>query len=86
VSDAGDIITDFAKGANGDVLDLHDFLVDAGYGGTDPFGDGVLSFTKDGNNTRVSIDTDGGGGDAPFTIVTLLNVTLTDSDTGNFLV
>ena len=86
MSDAGDIITDFVKGATGDVLDLRDILADAGYGGSDPIGDDVLSFTKVGNNTLVPIDADGGGGNAAFTVVTLLNVTLTENDTANFLV
>ena len=86
VSDAGDIITDFVKGATGDVLDLRDILANAGYGGTDPIGDDVLNFTKDGSNTLVTIDTDGVGGNAAFTVVTLLNVTLTETDTANFLI
>ena len=62
VAETGDTITDFAKGAAGDVLDLRDILDDAGYAGTDPFGDGVLSFTQSGANTLVQIDADGGGG------------------------
>ena len=86
VSDAGDIITDFAKGAAGDVLDLRDILADAKYAGADPFGDGVLSFGQDGKNTVVTIDADGAGGDAPVTVVTLLNVTLTKDNVDNFLV
>ena len=68
------------------MLDLRDILDAAGYGGTDSIGDDVLNFTKDGNNTVVSIDADGGGGNAAFTVVTLLNVTLTETDTANFLV
>ncbi len=38
LAEAGDTITDFAKGAAGDVLDLRDILDDAGYAGTDHSG------------------------------------------------
>jgi Ca2+-binding RTX toxin-like protein len=86
LADAGDTITGFAKGASGDVLDLRDILDNAGYGGSDPFGDGVLSFTPSGANTLIQIDADGAGGNPAVTVVTLQNVTLTQSDTANFLV
>jgi Ca2+-binding RTX toxin-like protein len=83
VSDAGDTITDFTKGANGDVLDLHDILADAGFAGSDAFADGFLSFDPSGKNTVITVF-DGGVG--PGTAVaTLLNVSLTQIDTANFL-
>jgi len=83
VSEAGDTITDFAKGANGDVLDLHDILADAGFAGSDAFADGFLSFDPSGKNTVITVF-DGGVG--PGTVVaTLLNVSLTQIDTANFL-
>lgn len=85
IAESGDTITDFAKGANGDVLDLRDILDSVGYAGSDPFGDGILSFTKSGANTLVQIDADAGGSNLPVTVVTLSNVTLTLSDTANFL-
>ncbi len=84
VAEAGDTITDFAKGAAGDVLDLRDILADAGYAGSDPFGDGILSFTPSGANTLISIDP---VGPASATLVaTLLNASLTEADTSNYLV
>jgi len=86
VAESGDTITDFVKGAAGDVLDLRDILDNAGYGGSDPFGDGILSFTKNGANTLVQIDADGGGGNPAITVVTLNNVALTQGDTANFLI
>ncbi len=86
LADAGDTISGFAKGAAGDVLDLRDILDNAGYGGTDPFGDGVLSFTPSGANTLVQIDADGSDPGLPVTVATLLNVTLTAANTDNFLV
>ncbi|HKP25759.1 MAG TPA: PQQ-dependent sugar dehydrogenase [Dongiaceae bacterium] len=86
LTDVGDTISDFAKGASGDVLDLRDILADAGYGGANPFGDGVLSFTPNGANTLIQIDADGAGGNPAVTVVTLLNVSLTQTDTANFLV
>jgi Ca2+-binding RTX toxin-like protein len=86
VSDAGDIITDFVKGASGDVLDLRDILVNEGYGGKDPFADGVLSFTPSGAHTLIQIDADTGDSNPAVTVVTLLNVNLTQADTANFLI
>ena len=86
VAESGDTITDFAKGANGDVLDLRDILDNAGYGGADPFGDGILSFAPSGANTLVQIDADAGGGNPAVTVVTLNNVALTQGDTANFLI
>jgi Ca2+-binding RTX toxin-like protein len=86
LAEAGDTITDFAKGATGDVLDLRDVLDSVNYAGTDPFADHYLSFTQNGANTIVSVDADGGGIGAGITLATLLNVTLTQSNTDNYLV
>jgi Ca2+-binding RTX toxin-like protein len=83
LTDVGDTITDFTKGANGDVLALHDILADAGFAGSDAFADGFLSFDSSGKNTVITVF-DGGIG--PGTVVaTLLNVSLTQIDTANFL-
>ncbi|HEV8389705.1 MAG TPA: PQQ-dependent sugar dehydrogenase [Dongiaceae bacterium] len=85
LTDAGDTITDFARGAAGDVLDLRDILEDAGYLGSTPFADGILSFVPSGSDTRISIDADGAGGSSATTVATLLNVSLVATDTANFL-
>ena len=84
--DAGDTISDFAKGATGDILDLRDLLDDAGYAGSDAFGDSVLSFTQSGANTLVRIDPDGLGGGASTLVATLTNVSLTAGNTDNYLI
>lgn len=86
LGDAGDTITDFALGPGGDILDLSDLLDSIGYGGGTPFADGVLSFGHAGGSTIVSIDADGAGAGAAVTLVTLLNVTLNDTDTANYLI
>jgi Ca2+-binding RTX toxin-like protein len=86
LAEAGDTITDFAKGAAGDVLDLRDILDDAGYAGSDPFADNVLSFLPNGKDTLISIDADGLGAGPATIVATLQNVILTAADTGNYLV
>ncbi|HNB25564.1 MAG TPA: type I secretion C-terminal target domain-containing protein [Alphaproteobacteria bacterium] len=86
LTDAGDTITDFKLGITGDLLDITALLDDIGYGGGDPFLDGILAFTKVGANTVVNIDADGAGGAAGITLATLLNVTLTQANTDNYLV
>jgi Ca2+-binding RTX toxin-like protein len=83
MSDAGDKITDFVKGAAGDVLMLTDIL--DGFGpGDDLFADGFLDFQKSGSNTVVRVDANGGG-DSFQTLVTLNNVVLTAADTSNYV-
>ncbi len=86
LSEAGDTITDFALGASGDVLSLSDLLDDVGYVGSDPFADAIISFGAVGGNTIVSIDSDGVGAGAATTLATLVNVTLMQADTDNYLV
>ncbi|HNB25565.1 MAG TPA: M10 family metallopeptidase [Alphaproteobacteria bacterium] len=85
LTDAGDTITDFKLGITGDLLDIAALLDDIGYGGTDPFLDGILAFTKVGSNTVVNIDADGAGAGAAITLATLLNVNLTQANTDNYL-
>ncbi|HMX22418.1 MAG TPA: type I secretion C-terminal target domain-containing protein, partial [Accumulibacter sp.] len=86
LAEAGDTVTDFKLGITGDVLDIAALLDDIGYGGSNPFLDGILAFTKAGANTLVSIDADGGGAGGAVTLATLLNVTLTQANTDNYLV
>lgn len=86
--DRGDTIFDFTVGADGDVLDLHDLLLDIGYAGSDPFADGYLSFSNGGGGTNVNVDTDGHGAAVDFsiTVATLFFANLTQSDTDNYIV
>ncbi len=86
IAQAHDTITDFTLGGGGDVLDLRDVLDNLGYGGFDPFFDAILSFTKVGINTVISVDADGGGAGTAVTLATLLNVTLTQANTDNYLI
>jgi hypothetical protein len=86
LAEAGDTVTDFALGSGGDVLDLRDLLDDIGYGGSDPFADAVLGFSKIGANTIVSIVAAGADIGAATSLATLLNVTLTAANTDNYLV
>lgn len=79
---AADTITDFAKGASGDVLDVADLLHGMGPG-SDPFAGGFLEFQAKGNSTLVRVDLDGGG-DAYRPLATLSNVVLTVADTANY--
>ncbi|WP_162916594.1 M10 family metallopeptidase C-terminal domain-containing protein [Dongia deserti] len=83
LSEAGDTITDFTKGAGGDVLDISDLLDSVAYAGNDVFGDGYLSFSYNGTTTNVMFDADGGGDNAVL-LASLLNVNLTSSNLENF--
>ncbi len=81
----GDVITGFAKGSKGDVLDLSDLLEDfAGYTGANAFSGGYLQFTAAAGGTLVQMDGDGGGDDY-VTLVTLAGVSLTTADSANYL-
>ena len=84
IADNGDVITDFKLGATGDVLHLGDLLADLG-SPADAIGEGLLSFTKVGNNTVVSIDADGSAGaGTAVALGTLANVNLTATDIANY--
>lgn len=87
---AAETITGFTKGAAGDVLDLHDLLVDfaPGYDGTNAFTGGYVTFDiSSGTNTVVKIDADGSAGvGAAVTLVTLTSVLVTSADTDNYAV
>lgn len=68
-----DVITDFRSGE--DMLDMRSFTQAAGYTGTNPFADNVISVTQSGGNTTVAFDADGRGAGAAQAAVTLSGVT-----------
>jgi beta-glucanase (GH16 family) len=77
-------ITDFTPGT--DVLDLRPLFAAAGYTGTNPIADHVLTFQADGSgNTQVMFDPDGPGGNWPTTITTLDHITPAQVGSGDFL-
>ena len=76
-SEAGDTITDFETGANGDLIDVKRLLSEAGYDGTDPFLDGYLRKTQEADDTLVEFDADGGG-DAFATLFVLTGIQVGD--------
>ena len=65
------LITDFAAGASGDVLDYSDLLRNAAlsYDGTNPFGTGFLKLEQFGADTLLSFDADGSAGTASGLVV-----------------
>ena len=73
MNELGDSIMDFKVGAGGDILDLHDLLADVGYSGSDPFGDGYLSYSYTPNAwSHLYFDADGKGSGSAFVEVALL--------------
>jgi Ca2+-binding RTX toxin-like protein len=70
-------VTDFVVGS--DKLDLSGLFQAAGYTGSNPVGDGYVSFQADGANTKVMFDTDGPGTANPWptTVTTLMGVSST---------
>jgi Ca2+-binding RTX toxin-like protein len=85
LSELGDTINDFAKGA--DKLDISDLLDSVGYAGSNVFSDGYVTFAYNTTTTNVLFDADGtlGAGGAT-TLAAMLNVHLTNADTSSFIV
>ena len=84
MTDAGDLIADFAAGNSGDTMDISALLASFGYAGSDAFGDGYVRTAQSGLDTLVQIDTDGGG-DAFATLATLQNIDETDLNATNWI-
>lgn len=79
-ADAGmDTVTDFAAGVAGDVLDLADIL-EGEHASPASLGS-YLSFSFDGHNTTIVIDSDGEGSAAPAQSIILQSVDLTANNT-----
>ena len=81
------IITDFAAGAGGDLIDATYLLQTVpSYPGTgNPFGTGHLRLIQDGADTKLQLDFDGAGTNNDFvTVATLLSVPLSAINAHNF--
>jgi Ca2+-binding RTX toxin-like protein len=87
LNEGSDQVHDFSVGTGGDILDLHDVLVDIGYSGSDPFADGYLSFKYDGGfHTTIRVDADGTGGGAATIMCTLSFANLSQFNTDNYII
>jgi hypothetical protein len=56
LNETGKVITDFAPGAGGDILDLHTLELATGYTGNDGLRDGSVRLIQNGANTEVQVD------------------------------
>lgn len=82
--EGGDVITDFAAGSGGDVLDIGVLLTRAGYHGTKPFSDGYVRAVQSGTDTLVQVDTNGGGNSFNTTLAKLEGVKAASLTASNF--
>ena len=76
LGDAGDTVTDFSL-AQGDRMDITALLAAAGYSGSDPVADGVVSLQGGANGSWLMVDADGPGGSAPIGVALLIGVAAT---------
>jgi len=87
LDEGGDQVHNFTVGVGGDVVDLHDLLVDIGYAGSDPFADGYLSFEiHDPFYTRIWVDADGAGAGTATLMTTLNFANLSQSNIDNYII
>jgi VCBS repeat-containing protein len=56
LNETGKVISDFAPGAGGDILDLHNLELATGYTGNDGLRDGSVRLIQNGANTEVQVD------------------------------
>ena len=86
--DERDTINGFTKGIGGDVLDLRDLFDSIGYSGSDPVGEGYLSFNYIIDfGTIITFDADGSlGAGGAKDLAILWSVELAAADTANYLV
>lgn len=82
--EAGDVITDFAAGPGGDVLDIGALLARAGYHGGKPFSDGYVKAVQSGTDTLVQVDANGGGNSFDTTLAKLEDVKAASLTAANF--
>jgi Ca2+-binding RTX toxin-like protein len=73
-----DTILDFQHGQ--DKIDVRDLIADFGLDHGDAVAAGNIVLTQNGADTIVQLDLDGNGGGAPFTLATVVGVTLTAAD------
>lgn len=65
-------VSDFQVGVGGDRLDVSALLSGAGYTGSNPLGEGYVSFAQQGSDTRVLFDADGMAGSGAAVQIALL--------------
>ncbi|GAB6139717.1 ExeM/NucH family extracellular endonuclease [Methylosoma difficile] len=73
-TDGIDTVTDFVPGE--DVIDLTALLLNIGYQGDNPIGDGIVKFAASGSNSVVYIDVDGAGATAQRALLIVNNVSV----------
>jgi Ca2+-binding RTX toxin-like protein len=85
------VVSDFAVGSGGDLIDVSDLLIDSGarynsYTGGNPFAQGVLRLEQSGADTLLQWDADGPGSSTGWvTALVLQNFTATSLTSENFV-